>query len=84
MHKMSKESASALAGAYSQVAKYREIVDVLLEHINWTQCGKKQLTCGFDIHDAVVMLEDELINKFNICVGYSITGKVKLEEVKDE
>ena len=68
-----------------QLAKYREVVDVLLEHINWTQCGKKQLTCGMDIHDAVVMLETELREKFNLVIGYSITGKVKLEkEIKNE
>ena len=32
-HKMSKESASSLAGAYGQVAKYREAFDIALKYI---------------------------------------------------
>tara|TARA_R110002167_G_scaffold85904_4_gene232754 strand:+ start:491 stop:664 length:174 start_codon:yes stop_codon:yes gene_type:complete len=31
-HRMSKESASALAGAYSQVAKYREAFDIAMKY----------------------------------------------------
>ena len=67
-----------------QLAKYREVVDVLLEHINWTQCKEKHLT-PWDIHDAIVMLETELREKFELIIGYSITGKVKLEkEIENE
>lgn len=32
-HKMSKESASSLASAYGQVAKYREAFDIALKYI---------------------------------------------------
>ena len=32
-HRMSKESASALAGAYGEIAKYREAYDILVQYI---------------------------------------------------
>ena len=38
-----------------------------------------------DINDAIITLENELIEKFELIIGYSITGKVKLEkEIENE
>lgn len=62
MHKMSKESASALAAAYAQVAKYREAFDICIKHIEILY----NCTDAYDCQTTVMKFREELLAGVNI------------------